>query len=202
VNKLIWVEWGSLLVGLGSISLLEAYHPLAVVGGFALLISWAARWARTGSLAVRSGLELPWFLFLLSGVVAVWVAYARDTAFLQFTRIFAVASLYYASAQSTEKLLKWVIAGFVLGVSGLAIYWLGTHDFGSAPPKFSLLAEVGSRLNDIFSLPVLTIIHSNVIAGTLALALPFGASLVWIFWRQRNRAMAVVIAFAALIMPG
>ncbi len=161
----IIAEWTCLLAALGALTITEeadryvAVEWLMLAGLAGLAASFAVRWARTGHPIRRTGLDGPWALFLVSAAIAAWISYNYGEAWLKFARILAAAVLYYALADSDERTLRGVAAGFVLAAAGLALYWPTQHDFAAEPGKHVDLgvhdcSQSADRLAASHALPV------------------------------------------------
>jgi len=137
------------------------------------LLPWGLRLALTGHLVQTTAFDLPLALFLLLAGLAVWTAYDRQAAGAKFWLIVGAVLLYYAlvNARALGRRLAWLLS--LLG-AGLAVYFLLTHDWSAAAPKFESLARLGQVLQaPLPDLPVPSL-HANVTGGILAALLPFG----------------------------
>lgn len=185
-SSLAYPEWLLLLAGLGLLTITEQYRWFVTVGLVLMGISFGLRAWRSGHLLPRMGLEIPALLFLLSAGVATWISYDRSAALLQFVRILAAGVLLYAVVDSGKAFIPWLAGGVVAAASYLAVYWPTQFDFSAGAAKFPILQRLGGWLAaHLPSIPGPSI-HPNVAAGTLALALPFCAALVWYVWQKRS----------------
>ena len=198
----LWMslEWALLLLALAAFSLTEVYSPYVTVGLLSLLASFIIRAARTHTLLPRTGLEIPWALGIASAAVAVWIAYNQPVALLQFYRLLAAFVIYEALATSQENFLRWPAAAFLAGAAALAIYWPAHNDFAATPGKLAIITRLGAYLNHLLSAIPGPEIHSNVAAGALLVALPFGAALTWDARGKRQRLFAWLAALLTFII--
>ncbi len=204
----IIAEWTCLLAALGALTITEeadryvAVEWLMLAGLAGLAASFAVRWARTGHPIRRTGLDGPWALFLVSAAIAAWISYNYGEAWLKFARILAAAVLYYALADSDERTLRGVAAGFVLAAAGLALYWPTQHDFAAEPGKLAIITTIGQWINaHVPRLPGPSI-QWNVAGGLLVLALPFAAAWAGWGWQRRQRGAAALFGVLGLVLLG
>ena len=190
------LEWGLLFAGLATLTTTEEYNALVSVGATLVIAAFVIRGVRTGDLLPRTGLEIAWGLFLFSALFATAIAYNQFTALLQFYRILATCVLFYAVVSSQEILLGWLATGLLFAAVGLAIYWPTQHDFVAAPGKLAIITQAGIWINTHSPMIPGPSIHNNVAAGTLALAVPFGITLLLEAARQRK--FSLVIFFTLL----
>lgn len=197
---LVLLEWGLLLSGVLLLTVTEEFNPLIPFGGLLLLAAFTLRGLRTGHFIVRTGLEVPWGIFLCSALIATTIAYNPGTALLQFYRILAACVMYYAVVCCREEQLGWLACGFVLAAAGLAVYWPIQHDFAAVPGKLPLITQAGAWINALIPAIPGPQIHNNVAAGTLALAIPFGIACMWTSLQQGHRARLLLSAGSTLII--
>ena len=185
-----WLEWALLLIGLGMISIPEAFQLYTLIGLACLLGALVLRVARDGGRLYHTRMEIPGLVFLASAALATWISYDRGAAFLQFERLVAGGVLFYvvagrkinagesSSAHRKEVELRWIGVGILALASGLAVYWPLHQDYSAAVDKFFLITDLLKWIQG--HLPVVPgpYFHSNVIAGTLILAAPIGLGLV------------------------
>ncbi|MBP1692697.1 MAG: hypothetical protein H6Q37_580 [Chloroflexi bacterium] len=206
-STLAILEWALLLSALAALTVTEVYRWYVAAGLALLVVSFAVRAWRTGRFLPRTGLEIAWVLGLASASVAVWVAYDRPTAFLQFDRLLAACVLYYAVVAIRESNtgivhpVRWPAAGFLVMAAALALYWPAHTDFAAQTAKMALITRLGIGLHHL--LPIISgpDVHPNVAAGTLLAALPFGVALGREAWRDGPKWLAwlaVVLSLAVL----
>lgn len=197
------IEWLLLAGALGAFTITEQYRPYVTGGAALLALAAGVRVWRRRRLAPRTGLELPWLLFVLSAGLATWAAYDRPTALLQFFRILAAAALFYAVIESDAPTHGWVAIILTLMAAGLALYWPTLDDFTVNPGKLAVITTLRQWLNSVLPNFPGPSIHGNVAGGTLALAAPFGLALAWDELRQRKLLWGVAtIGLAFIIVFG
>jgi hypothetical protein len=204
-HNLLWacLEWGLLLLALTAFSFTEVYTPYVTAGVLLLLGSFVTRAIRTHSFLPHTGLEIPWALGIASAGTAMWLAYDQQAALLQFFRLLAAFVLYEALASSQENFLRWPAAAFLAGAAALAIYWPLHNNFAAQPAKLAIINRLGLSLNHLLPAIPGPDIHSNVAAGVLLAALPFGATLIREAWRLRQRLLACLAAWlTSIILAG
>ncbi|MCP4423684.1 MAG: tetratricopeptide repeat protein [Chloroflexi bacterium] len=141
-------------------------------------------------------------VFAATAVLGVWVAYDRARAGMKLANIVASIVLYYVLAGQGRR-NAWRSAG-ALGVlgSGIAVYFLLTHNWQTWPADIALLTRIGEAWMGIrpsFPLPT---IHPNIAGGLIAVLLPFQIAFGVYGYRKRRRdiwATAVILGGVALI---
>ena len=151
--------------------------PLALA-----LAPWAARLVLTGRLTRRTPFDLPLMLFLLTAGAGLWAAYDRQAAWPRFWLIVGGVLLFYAfvNAESIGERRCWLAA--FLG-AGMALYFLGVHDWDAHPTKIAALGRLGRALQSL--LPPLPgyRLNPNEIGGILAMMVPFAGSVIVYAWK-------------------
>ena len=198
-------EWAFLLGGTGLLTISENYGNTSIAGLALLGLFFGLRAVRGALWPRGTGLEIPLGLFLVSGAVAVWVAYDQSQALLQFGRILAAVGLFIAISDIDEQVQRWLAWGFVAAAALLTVYWPLQHDFSAGAVKFSALTRLGMALQAALpavSLEMLTgpDIHSNVAGGALVTAIPFGAALAWMAFRSRRLVLALFWCMTTLVI--
>jgi hypothetical protein len=203
-----WLEWTLLLIGLGLISAPEAFQLSTLSGLFCLLAAFAIRALRDHRLLLNTQLEIPGLIFLASAGLSTWISYDHGLAFLQFERFIAAGVLFYTvasrkinvhdggNAHRKEVELRWMGIGVLALATGLALYWLFHQNYSAAVDKFFLLTNF---LNWIKThLPVIPgpSFQSNVVAGVMILAAPFGFALI-VNTRRRGVASEILLEAGA-----
>jgi hypothetical protein len=177
------LEWGLILVGIALLTITEEYNLGVTIGILFILVSFCIGFLR-GKNRFHTGIELSLMIFLASAGVATWISHERSIALLQFDRILASVVLFYSvvgliseGGKSNYPVfqdhLNVLVFGLLLATTGLAIYWPLQHDFHANPVKIEIISKAGIWLTEHFPEIPGPSIHSNVAAGTLALALPF-----------------------------
>jgi O-antigen ligase len=207
-----WLEWALLLIGLGMISIPEAFQLYTLPGLACLLGAFVLRVAHDGRRLYHTGMEIPGLVFLASAALATWISYDQGMAFLQFERLLAAGVLFYvvvgrkisagdgSAAHRKEVELRWIGVGILALASALAIYWPLHQDYSALDNKFFLVTNL---LNWIQThLPAIPgpAINHDVAAGTLILAVPLGIGLVMDARRKGAAIEAFLEAVAILIV--
>lgn len=190
-------EWVLVLAALAGFTITETYQPYVTAGLVCLAAAWIVRRVRTGRFLPFTGLELPLLLFIFTAAVAAGISYNLSAAGLQFARILAGVTLFYAIAEAEPPFLTLLAAGFVFAAAGLALYFPTQHNFTLAPAKVGLVNSLGLWINANLPAPPGPSIHNNVAAGTLALALPFGMALSCTAFRRLRSARSLTSSLAA-----
>jgi O-antigen ligase len=151
-------------------------------------------------------------VFLITAAVAVWSAFDRESAWSKFWLIIGAALLYYSfanwAAGSKGAALErqaWMLAALGAMVAG---YLLLTHDWEAYPSKFDLLTKVGNGLRSIIPAMPAERFHPNVLAGAMAILIPFSAGVTTLSWFNRNSIRMIIgsglllLTIFGLIMSG
>ena len=215
LTRSTWLEWLLLLIGLGLISITEAFRVYTLIGLALLLVAFALRAIRDGRWWLHTGMEIPGLVFLASAVLAAWISYDRGTGFLQCERLIAVGILFYAiagrkihkneenSALKEEAELRWVAAGILALASGLALYWPLHQEYSAAVDKFFLITNLLDWIKaHLPAIPGPTF-QSNVASGALILAVPMGLGLA-VDARRKGATVETLLAFigTAIVLIG
>lgn len=195
------LSWILILFGLAVLTTTETLTPMVYVGLAALLAALALQ-VISRRRPAWTGLELAWALALASGAAAVWIAYDRPAAILQYTRLLAAGVLFYAVAALPERKLRWPAAGLLLLAAGLALYWPAANDFAAQPGKLALITRLGLAINRLVPALPGPEIHPNVAAGTLLIGVPIGIALAWEAWGRKERLWALAAAGLTLVVLG
>ena len=201
-SQFLILEWILLLLALAAFTITETYRPYVTLGLILLLASFTVRILRTHTFLPRTGLELPWLLGLISAAVAVWIAYDQPVALLQFYRLLAAAVIFYAVVAMPKNSLRWLALGFLAAAAGLAVYWPLHTDFSVQPGKLAVITSLGLLANRLLPHLPGPDIQSNVAAGTLVVALPFGAALAVEAHRQRQTWLVGLALLLTLVVLG
>jgi O-antigen ligase len=181
---LVGVEWGLLLAGLAGLSIFTTFGPAAAIGLGLLAAGWLIRAYRSRQFLPRTGLEMPWGLFLFSAGMGALVSYNPSEAWLQFARILAAAVFYYAIAGAGETSVAKAIpqlaaVGLAAAGAGLGLYFPLHNNFMVEPIKFGPINALGLQINRIIPPLPGPYLHFNVVAGFLAICLPFAFLFAW-----------------------
>lgn len=176
------LEWVTLLCALGLSLTAYRFHPLLWAGFALLLASGIGRYLRLGRWTVRTPVDLPLVLFLLSAVMATAIAPDQSAALARLFLFLTTASLYYALVNSTKYIRLFLSVAFPVGAAIIGILAAAQYDWVDMPLRFSSVAVIGRWLNNW--IPDLGLqgewnVTRNLIASLLALAAPFAAWLVW-----------------------
>jgi O-antigen ligase/cytochrome c-type biogenesis protein CcmH/NrfG len=206
-----WLEWALLLIGLGMISIPEAFQLYTIPGLACLLGAFVLRVAHDGGRLYHTRMEIPGLVFLASAALATWISYDQEMAFLQFERLVAGGVLFYAvagrkisaressSAHRKELELRLIGVGILALASGLAIYWPLHQDYSALDNKFFLVTNLLAWIQaHMPAIPGPTINH-DVAAGTLILATPLGFGLV-MDARRRGAAIEALLEAVAIVI--
>ena len=180
------LEWALVLVATALFTITESYQPSVTVGLGLLAVFFAERGVRGKLASLRSGMEGPVLLFIISAAAATAISYNSGAALLQFARILAAAALFFIIADSQSPVREMAASGFLLATAGLAVYWPLKNDFTLAPGKLGAITDIGQWLNAHIPTPPGPEIHSNVAAGVLLVGIPFGVALTSMAWRSRK----------------
>jgi O-antigen ligase len=186
---LIVCEWLFLLTAVGLWTAFKSYNPLMNAGVGLWAGTWVARWLRTGHLSRLTPIDTPMLGFILSILIAQWVAPIWTDGIVRLFLLLGAIGLFYTLANSSLSVLNIFCFGFV-GVSAiLGLYFASQNPWADQPAKFALLQTIGLWLNA--HVPTLGLYdpHPNVVAGFLAVATGVGVALFWqrlLVWRQSS----------------
>ena len=185
-------EWLLLVSALALFTITETYQPYVTVGLALLAVFYAERGLRGKLIAVRTGLEIPLLLFVLSAGLSTWLSYNQGPALLQFARLLAAVGVFLILVESRPPVPEAAAFVFLTAAAGLALYWPLKNDFSISPGKLAWITATGLRINALLPSPPGPAIHNNVAAGVLLVSIPFGAALIWQFWRERRQALSAL----------
>jgi O-antigen ligase len=209
-----WLEWTMLLIGLGLISVTEAFRLYTLVGLALLLGAFALLAVQRHSWRLQTWIAIPGFVFLFSAALATVISYNRGPAFLQFVRFAAAGVLFFAIAgrkirtddpnsDQREAELRWIGIGILALAAGLAVYWPLHQDYSSATDKIFLITNILQWIPAHLPPVPGPDIQSNVAAGTLILAVPLGFGLIADARRRKAFTEAVLEATGvAIVLSG
>ncbi len=144
-----WAEWLALLAALGCWLASQQYSPIMVVGGGCLLVSWLARFGRTGQFIAPTALDLPLVAFLVAALVGLWVAPDGAAALVRLYWFTGAAALFVALAGSRAAVLRWVALGIVIAAGLLAVYFVTQNPWATAPVKLAVVNRLGQALGGL-----------------------------------------------------
>jgi len=180
-----------------SVLLLMVDEPrLTPVALSLMVVPWLSRLWRLGRPTVRTTLDWPLRLFVLTALVGVWAAYDRTLAWPLFWLIVGGVGLYYALANirwpatdsSTGQRARdrWATSDlqwrFCLGLcifgAALSVYFVSQRDWVSEPVGFAAIAKVGNWVAARMPQVPGPDLHSNLLGGTLAVIWPINLALL------------------------
>lgn len=180
-----------------SVLLLMADEPrLMPVALMLMALPWLSRLWRLGRLTVRTPLDWPLRLFVLTASVGVWAAYDRTLAWPLFWLIVGGVGLYYALANGQRPTTecatgqgardRWATADrqwrFCLGLcifgAVLSVYFVTRRDWVSEWVEFAAIAKVGAWLAARIPQVPGPDLHTNLLGGTLAVIWPINLALL------------------------
>jgi O-antigen ligase len=129
---------------------------------------------------LRTPLDLPIALFLVSALIGVWASYDPATSWTKFAMLVTAVALYYGfvALRASPQLLEMFIWLFLFGNVLLVVYFVTQHDFASESGKFGLISSIGSFLNSAAPMLRLHDFHPNIVSGSLEIALPIGIAML------------------------
>ncbi len=129
---------------------------------------------------LRTPLDVPLGLFVVSALVGVWASYDPAASWIKFAMIVAAVALYYAivALRAAPQLLEAFVWLFVFASAALAVYFVTQHDYAADPGKFGPITALGLLLNRMIPQLGLHVFHPNVVAGELEIALPVGVGML------------------------
>lgn len=153
---------------------------------------------------LRTPLDLPLILFLVSSFIGYWASYDPSTSAIKLGLIAVAILAYYALVltRRSELIRDFLLWSFLALEVGIALYFATQNDFTQQPSKFGFLTSIGLALNHHapqfgFHQP-----HPNIVAGVLEIGLPFALALAWHLLRQRQILGFAAAAIASLIIGG
>lgn len=177
---LVWAEW-ALLIG-AVVLLISATAGPPSVGLVLILLagSSAARLIRTGQITRPTPIDIPLALFLVSALVAFWVAADRTQATYRLILLLAAVGLFYSIANSRPRALATFADAFVIVVAVAGIYLASQHDWTIAEARFAFVGRLGVGLNRAMPEFGQIELHWNVVrnglAAVLGIALPIATA--------------------------
>ncbi len=179
-----WFPWLNLAGAVAATLLLVVDPQVGIWAILPALAPWLLSLLAGRLPVVRSSLDLPLVLFLVTGGVGVWAAYQPQIAWAKFWLICAAILLFYALAALDEKGLWGITAILATFGVGISIIFLLSSDWGANPAKIELINRLGfwwMAVRPAFPLP--PPFPPNVAAGIAAIMLPFLIALGLHAWR-------------------
>ncbi|MBC8446793.1 MAG: O-antigen ligase family protein [Chloroflexi bacterium] len=191
-----------------AVLLLMTEEPRLLPLALALIaLPWPLRLWRHRRLTVRTPLDGPLLLFLLTAAVGLWAAYDRTLAWPKFWLIVGGVALYYAlanqriskpvlsEAEGSQSAIRnpqsaignirhssFVIRHWSLGLclfaAVLGVYFVTQRDWVAEPAKFTAITRLGTWIAARTPRVPGPTINGNVLAGALALVWPINLALV------------------------
>jgi hypothetical protein len=150
--------------------------------------------------------------FLITAGVAVWAAFDRQNAWDKFWLIVGAVLLYYSFANwaAGAGVKALVLQAWMLAILGalIAIYFTVSHDWDAYPSKYAAITEIGRAIRSAVPETPFDRIHPNVMAGAMAILLPFSAGVTAGSWygKRTKEVVAGIVLFsltaAGLILSG
>lgn len=131
--------------------------------------------------ALRTPLNLPLALFLISGLIGVWASFDPQQSWEKFALLVAAYSIFYvvALAGAAPRLLHTIVWIFLFFGAGLALYFATQNDFEKTPTKIAAIRDIGLYLHSIAPQFQYHVPQSNIISGALEIALPLSLALLF-----------------------
>jgi O-antigen ligase len=124
-------------------------------------------------------------VFGITAWVGYWAAYDQTVAWNKAWLVVTAVLMYFSLKSQPKQNLIWVsVFLFCIGV-GVSLYYFLTHDFVALPRKLEFVNQFGRWIMGIRPQVGWTPIHSNYVAGMVAVTVPFILYPVWSF-RKRN----------------
>jgi hypothetical protein len=165
---------------------------------------------------LRTPLDLPLALFILSGLVGVWVSYEPAASWSKFLLIVLAVALYYlivwsgrfitrsetreTFSREQQPLLWSLIWVFLIASAAFAIYFVTQTDYGSGSNKFEPVTQGGLYINRLLPPSLIPQSHPNNAAGVLELGVPLSLALALHSARLRARAEFAAAAVLTLMI--
>jgi O-antigen ligase len=163
------------------------------------VIPWFAR-ALVGLPPIRfTKFDPALLIFFFTALVAVWATYDPDAGLAKFWLILGSILLYYALAGQTRTNLWAVIKLIALISSGVALYFLLSHDWQTQSADILLIHRAGMWWMGARPLAIAQSIHPNIAGGLLALFLPFYVALGMRAWRKQSIRLGLFVFLTGMI---
>ncbi len=128
---------------------------------------------------LRTPLDLPILLFVVSALIGVWASYDPATSWRKFAMIVVAVLIYYTliALRAAPQLIETVVWLFVFGCCALTLYFVTQHDYAAQPGKFGFITAIGSGLNRMVPQFGLHVSDPNITSGALEIGLPLAVAL-------------------------
>lgn len=147
----------------------------------------------------RTPLDFLLLLFFLALLVSLGVSYSGWLALDKFWMLSGAVAVYYAVTAVPRRYALWVAAVCGPVAAGFAIFYV-TADFWHSGLAFA--GRLLTPFNRLLALRLfwpLLLPHPNVIAGHIALLLPYMAA-VWLYARRDKKKQLVVVTAVCLVI--
>ncbi|MBL7201958.1 MAG: O-antigen ligase family protein [Anaerolineae bacterium] len=195
-----WVAWiadQEIWLLIAGVSLVMFTSRWATWGLGTLAVAWFLRWLGRGSPTVRTALDGPAILLLVTIPVTLAVTSDRRTTFTAVSRLLAGLALCYGLANWARERSHFPVLTLGLAAAGIGLALFAT---------VSVIWPVGSKLPIIprafyskMTILVSDTINANMMAGALMMILPFVVSMTF-FGDKLSSASGAVPASAARLL--
>ncbi|MCB0155845.1 MAG: O-antigen ligase family protein, partial [Anaerolineae bacterium] len=160
----------------------KTYQPMMTGGVVLLVIAWLVHWGYDRRLLRPTKLDWPLRLFVVSGLISLWVTHDLGTSLAKFWLIVGSIALYYALTHASLKIRFSFAAGLIGFAALLALYFITQNNDIAAigANKFPLLTDLHATLRALSPQLNLYQPHPNLVAGVLEVALIIGVGLILI----------------------
>jgi putative inorganic carbon (HCO3(-)) transporter len=186
----IWVVTGAVALSMVKPTLL----PWAVL---LALLFWPIRWMTHGKLSRRTPADIGILLLLLMVPVTLWATPLPEKTVLQVYRL-TLGILYFFTIlnwASNRWRMFLIISGIILVGFGLAVMALFSVQFATTKIQF-----IPQGIYQAFEQLVKDTIHPNVMAGSIAIIIPIGLSILIFAWRNLKN-WKLIIALITTLLP-
>ncbi len=150
----------------------------------------------------RTPFDLPVFVFMLTALVGVWIAYERENAGVKFWFLASAVLLYYALARQPRQNAGVVLSLTVFSGLIVAAHFLLTHDWRSQPADFEIINQLAQwwtlRRPTVLVRPV----HPNLAAGLLAMLVPLNLARAISAFRRRRAGPVIAQLLVLVVLIG
>ena len=186
----IWIVSAAVALSILKISLL----PWAVL---VALFFWPIRWIAYGYPSNRTPADIGILLLLLMVPVTLWATPLPEKTVLQVYRLILGILYFYTifNWASNRWRLFLIISGIILVGLTLAVMALFSVQFATTKIQF-----IPQGIYQVFELLVTDTIHPNVMAGSIAIIIPIGLSILIFAWRNLKN-WQLIIALITTLVP-
>ncbi|MEW5718450.1 MAG: hypothetical protein AB1817_07490, partial [Chloroflexota bacterium] len=99
---------------------------------------------------LRTPLDLPLLLFVISALIGVWASYDPTASWRKFALIVVAVAIYYAivALRVAPRLLEIFVWLFLIGCAALAVYFATQYNY-AGEGKFGPITQLGLWLNHV-----------------------------------------------------